>query len=71
MQKADKILIDYCKIYSAWLDSMHMQGFNLPSVKQRDEWHKATKALYDYTGIEYPKWLAPEFKALNKKSTSS
>jgi len=62
-QKVDKLLTDYCKVYNAWLDSMH--GVKLPTIKEREKWHRATKALYDHTGVEYPKYLAKEFKALH------
>jgi len=46
-----------------WLCAMH-PGLKMPTLKQRDEWHRALKDMYDYAKEPYPEWLASELKAL-------
>ena len=68
MAKADDILVNYCKVYSMWLESLHpphSKGAAFPTIKQRDEWHRALKEMYSYSNVAYPKYLAPELKALD------
>jgi len=61
--EAHELLVRYCKVYSMWLCAMH-PGLKMPTVKQRDEWHRALKDMYDYAKEPYPEWLASELKAL-------
>jgi len=63
--KAHNLLVKYCQVYSMWLNALNKApGCNLPTPKERTEWHQATKEIYDYTGIPYPEWIAKELRAI-------
>ena len=64
MSDSKDLMIKYCKVYSAWVDTLQ-PGSNLPTSKQREEWHRATKAIYDYSEVPYPDWLKREFETLS------